>query len=442
MAILFIDDDETGRAVAGFNLRKAGIEVDEATDGIEGLATFDPERHEVVVTDLKMPNADGMTVLATLQKKAPEVPVVVITAFGTIDKAVEAMRAGAWDFVEKPFSRDRLELTLRRALETSRLRRAHRSLVAERVERPIVAESAGMKQVVALTDRVANSDVSVLVTGESGVGKELIARRLHARSPRAAEPFVAVSCAAIPQSLLASELFGHSKGAFTGASRARQGRFRAASGGTLFLDEVGELPFDVQGSLLRVLQEGVVDVVGDDTPVAVDVRLVAATNRDLDQAVANGTFREDLYYRLNVIQLVVPPLRDRLDDLPPLVRAFIQELSDGRELEVPDDVVSALLQRRWPGNVRQLRNVCERLALLTPTDRVRTQDLPQARPHQAGSWLDHLPDELGLFDLERQVIVHTLQRLHGNVSGAARSLGVPRHILAYRIEKHGIDLAD
>lgn len=442
MAILFIDDDETGRAVAGFNLRKAGIEVDEAADGIEGLAHFDATRHEVVVTDLKMPGADGMTVLATLQKKAPEVPVVVITAFGTIDRAVEAMRAGAWDFVEKPFSRDRLELTLRRALETSRLRRANLSLVAERVERPIVAESAAMKEVMALADRVATSDASVLVTGESGVGKELIARRLHARSKRAAGPFVAVSCAAIPESLLASELFGHTKGAFTGASRARQGRFRAANGGTLFLDEVGELPFDVQGSLLRVLQEGVVDIVGGDTPERVDVRVVAATNRELHKAVDEGTFREDLYYRLNVIQLEVPPLRQRLDDLAPLVRSFLHELSDGRELEVPSDVLSALMQRRWPGNVRELRNVCERLALLTPTDTVRVQDLPQARPHQAGSWLDQLPEELGLFDLERQVIVHTLQRLQGNVSGAARALGVPRHILAYRIEKHGIDLPD
>ncbi len=442
MAILFIDDDDTGRAVAGFNLRKAGFEVDEAPDGLAGLAAFDAERHTVVVTDLKMPGADGMTVLATLQKKAPDVPVVVITAFGSVDRAVDAMRAGAWDFVEKPFSRDQLELTLRRASEASRLRRANRELVAQKVERPVVAESVGMRAVLDLADRVAPTEAVVLVTGESGVGKELVARRIHGRSGRAAGPFVAVNCAAIPRDLLESELFGHKKGSFTGASGAREGRFRKARGGTLFLDEVGEIPAEVQVKLLRVLQERVVDVVGSDEPVPVDCRIVAATNQDLEAMVEQGTFREDLFYRLNVIRIVVPPLRERIEDIAPLATAFLEEFGAGRSLHVPETLLHTLRQRRWRGNVRELRNTCERLAILAPAGAVREEDLPPERPWQGTTgWVSKIPDGVGLFDLEREVIVHTLQRLHGNVSAAARALRVPRHILAYRIEKHGIDPA-
>ncbi len=439
MPILFIDDDNTGRAVAVHNLRRAGLEVDDARDGAEGLQRFDPQRHEVVVTDLKMPGVDGMTLLRTVRERAPQVPVVVITAFGSVDLAVDAMRQGAWDFLEKPFSRDRLELTLLRALETSRLRADNRRLRSG-VERPIVAASQAMQGVLELADRVAPSTAGVLITGESGVGKELVARRIHARSERAAGPFVAVNCASVPGELLESELFGHTRGAFTGATQAREGRFRRASGGTLFLDEIAELPLALQGKLLRVLQEGLVDVVGADEPIAVDARIVVATNQVLEERVSEGRFREDLFYRLDVIQVHLPPLRERREDIVPLAEAFLAELAPGRRLRLPAQVAEALARRGWHGNVRELRNVCERLAILASGGEVALEHLPPERFTVASDrWLELLPEGLSLGEIEEQVVRHVLDRCSWNVSEAARRLGVPRHILAYRLEKHGIE---
>ncbi len=434
MALLLVDDDPTGRRVAIYNLTRAGFEVDEAGDGEEALTRFDPERHLVVITDLKMPRMDGMALLAALRARAPAVPVIVITAFGAVDTAVSAMQAGAWDFVEKPFSRDRLELTVRRAVETATLRRDVRRLGG--VERPIVARSAGMVAALALADRVAPSEATVLITGESGVGKELVARRIHARSARGAGPFVAINCAAIPETLLESELFGHTRGAFSGADRAREGRVRQAQGGTLFLDEVADLPQPLQAKLLRLLQEREIDVVGADRPVSADVRVLAATNADLRAAVGQGRFRQDLFFRLAVIELEVPPLRERLDDIEPLARAFLTEA--GRTLELPDEVVDALRRRTWPGNVRELKNAVERLAILAPGDRVRAGDLPEAGPSVSGAWLDAIPESLSLIDVEREVVRHALTRAGWNVSEAARRLGVPRHVLVYRIEKYGL----
>ncbi|MCK6501825.1 sigma-54 dependent transcriptional regulator [Myxococcota bacterium] len=436
VAVLLVDDDETARRVAVHNLRRAGLEVDDAADGAQALAAFDPARHAVVVTDLKMPEVDGMAVLATVQKRAPDTPVVVVTAFGDVDTAVGAMRAGAWDFVEKPFSRDRLELTVRRALEAWRLRRDNRRLRAQADPVPVAASPA-MRQVLELAERLAGSSASVLITGESGVGKEVVARRVHAASPRARGPFVAVNCGAIPAELMESELFGHTRGAFSGAVQARQGRFRAADGGTLFLDEVGELPAALQTRLLRVLQEGLVDVVGSDQPVRVDVRVLAATNQDVERLVAEGRLREDLYYRLNVLRLHVPPLRQRPEDIEALARHFLAGAD--RVLALPPAVLRALQARPWRGNVRELRNVCERLALLAPGDAVRLEDLPTERiPHSDSRWLDAIPPDLSLIDVERAVVEHVLRRHRWNVSGAARALGVPRHVLAYRIEKFGI----
>ncbi|MFT5680085.1 MAG: DNA-binding NtrC family response regulator [Myxococcota bacterium] len=438
MAILFIDDDTTGRKVSVYNLSRLGIEVDEALDGADGLRQFDPAKHEVVITDLKMPGVDGMAVLNTIIKKSPQTPVVVITAFGSVDRAVEAMQAGAWDFIEKPFSRDRLEVTVRRALETSRLRRDNRRLRVGQVERPIIAVSQTMIRLIALTDRVASSAATVLITGESGTGKELLARRLHAHSSRAEGPFVALSCAAIPAALLEDELFGHARGAFTGASKARKGRFRSASGGTLFLDEIGELPLSLQGRLLRVLQEGMVDVIGQDAPEALNVRVIAATNRDLEACVESGDFREDLYYRLNVVRLHAPPLRQRTEDIPVLARHFL-DLLGGHRLDLPESVCKGLMARPWRGNVRELRNACERMAILATSNAVQLDDLPSHQlPAASSRWLDLLPEGLSLIDLERQVIEHVLGRCNDNVSEAARRLGVPRHILSYRMEKYGL----
>ena len=440
MTVLLVDDDPTGRKVAVYNLARAGLDVDEAADGAEALRRFDPSRHAVIVTDLKMPRLDGFGLLEAVHARAPDVPVIVVTAHGNVDAAVDAMRAGAWDFLEKPFGRERLEISVRRALEAARLRADNQRLRAKAgVERPVIASpDSPMQDALRMADRVAGSTATVLITGESGTGKELVARRVHARSGRGQGPFVAVNCAAIPGELLESEMFGHTRGAFTGAVRAREGRFRRAHSGSLFLDEVAELPLELQARLLRVLEEGQVDVVGDDRPVAVDVRVISATNQDLGERVASGQFRADLYYRLNALEIQVPALRERPADIPLLARAFLDDLA-GRDLALPDDVIAALRARRWPGNVRQLRNAVERLALLAPGDAVRRVDLPpEGGLPASGGWLDQLPPGLSLVDLEAQVIAHTLRRCGGNLSQAARELGVPRHVLSYRLQKYGI----
>jgi len=442
--ILFIDDDAAGRELSLFNLGAAGYQVEGAADGERGFALFSAERHHLVVTDLRMPKLSGLDVLARIKRQAPDVPIIVITAHGSVEAAVQAMRAGAYDFLEKPFSRDELLLCVERALERRLLALENRALRlrAAGVEREIVAASAAMQQLLHTADRVARSEASVLVTGESGTGKELVARRIHARSARADGPFVPVNCAAIPGPLLESELFGHERGAYTGAVKARPGRFRKAEGGTIFLDEVGELPLDLQGKLLRTLQERMVDVLGSDQPVAVDVRVVAATHQDLRAQIQAGAFREDLFYRLNVVELPVPPLRDRPEDVDVLVRHVVAQLAPDRDLSVPEDLLAALRRYSWPGNVRELENACERLVILCDGEILRLADLPppvlQSAAPAVDEWPPLPPDGLSLVDLERRVIERALQLKGGNVSQAAVYLKIPRHVLAYRLEKYGI----
>jgi two-component system NtrC family response regulator len=444
--ILFIDDDLAGREVALFNLRKAGYEVRAAADGAEGLAAFSPESFDLVVTDLKMPGVSGIEVLRAVRSRSPEIPVLVITAFGNVETAVEAMREGAWDFIGKPFHRDQLLMSVGKALERRRLSDEVRTLRirATGVEHEIVHASPAMARLVEMTDRVARSAASVLVTGESGTGKEAIARRIHVKSSRAQGPFVAVNCAAVPGELLESELFGHARGAFTGAVRSRPGRFRQADGGTLFLDEVSEIPVGLQAKLLRALQEKVIDVVGSDVPVPVDVRIVAATNRDLPARIREGAFREDLYYRLAVVELAVPPLRERPEDIPALVGHFLGVLAPGRDLSVPPAVLAELSRRAWPGNVRELRNACERMAILCPGLELSADDLPPAPPDARGvaegldEWPPLPPEGISLVDLEKRVIERALKLKGGNITQAAAFLRIPRHILVYRIEKYGL----
>jgi two-component system NtrC family response regulator len=454
MKILLVEDDPAGRELGEFNLTRAGYEVELANSGEEGIEKFDPSLHRLVLTDLRMAKMSGLDVLRAVKGRSPETPVIVMTAYGSVDVAVEAMKVGAFDFIGKPFHREHLLLTVARALEAQRLEAEVRELraVASGIERPIVVAGEKTRQLFALVDRVARADASVLVLGESGTGKELVARRIHGRSKRAQGPFVAINCASVPEALLESELFGHEKGAFTGAVKSRLGRFRQAEGGTLFLDEIGELPLVLQGKLLRVLEERLVDVLGRDEPVPVDVRIVAATNRDLSKRVAEGTFRADLLYRLDVVSCVVPPLRERREEIPALVRHFVERFAEGRDILVPDAVLDELCRRDWPGNVRQLENACERLVILCGGDTLRVEDLPLREPSLeiasvpasagAESGLDSwppLPDEgLGLVDLEKQVIVRVLAKKKGNVSQAAQYLRVPRHILVYRMEKYGI----
>lgn len=443
--ILLIEDDASGREMGAFNLRGAGHEVDVAASGEEGLAVFS-NSHDLVVTDIRMPGMSGLDVLRTIKSKAPDVPVVIITAFGSVDVAVEAMRGGAYDFIVKPFKRDQLLLTVARALENRALRAEVQTLrrKTKGIERPIVAASDAMRRVLDVADRVAPTDATVLITGETGTGKELVARRIHARSSRGDGPFVAVNCAAIPAELIESELFGHEKGAFTGANRARRGRFRQAQGGTIFLDEIGEMPLALQGKLLRALQEKRVDVVGSDVPVEIDARVIAATNQELPTRVAEGAFRQDLFYRLNVMEIPIPALRERPDDIDALVDHFVGEHSRDRDIGVSSVLREEMRRRPWPGNVRQLENACERAIILCPSDELRVEDLPPLVDSPAGptsqsmEWPELPPEGLGLVDLEKRVIERVLLLKQGNVSQAAAYLRVPRHILTYRMAKYGI----
>jgi DNA-binding NtrC family response regulator len=455
--LLFIEDDAAGRELGQFNLSRAGYAVDVASSGEAGLECFEPLKHALVLTDLRMPKLGGLEVLGRIKERSPQTPVIVMTAYGSIDVAVEAMKQGAYDFIGKPFHREHLLLTVARALESRKLLDEVRSLraAARGVERPMISASAKMQELIRVVDRVAASEASVLILGESGTGKELVARRIHSRSRRAEGPFIAINCAGVPDGLLESELFGHEKGAFTGAHKARLGRFRQANGGTLFLDEIAELPLGLQGKLLRVLEERVVDVLGRDEPVAVDVRIVAATNKDLATLGAQGLFRPDLLYRLDVVSCRIPPLRERTEEIPMLVRHFVDRFAPNRELAIPNDLLAEMGRRSWAGNVRQLENACERLVILCAGDALRLADLGPRDPADASpsgsvstpavgsqstpdSWPPLPDDGLSLIDLEKRVIERVLGLKRGNVSKAAAYLRIPRHVLVYRMEKYGI----
>ncbi len=447
--VLLVDDDRSFREVMQFHLEEAGIAPDVAQDGQEALEAFRSTPYDVVITDLKMPRRDGLSLLEEVRRIAPDTLVIVITAFGDVETAVGAMKRGAHDFIPKPTDRDHFVLVVTRALELAQLKSELRTLrQAASGTKDFVFASDPMRQLLATLDRVAESEASVLLLGESGTGKELLANRLHRLSPRAAGPFVAINCAAIPRDLMESELFGHRRGAFTGAVADHKGRFEQANGGTLFLDEVAELPLDLQPRLLRTLQERTVDVVGGSRPVAVDVRIIAATNRDLSARVADGRFREDLFYRLNIIPLAIPPLRDRPEDILPLARHFLARFAPGRELRLHTSLVRRLEGHSWPGNARELENICQRLALLGGDGELDdsllpeqlSAPLPPGTVTLAGAVLSLPPSGLDLAEFEAALIRHALAQHGGNRSATARFLGLPRHKLLYRMEKYGIDL--
>jgi two-component system NtrC family response regulator len=449
--ILVIDDDNSLRRVLEYNLQEAGYRVAAASSGEEGLRMFAELAPSLVITDMKMPGMDGMQVLKEVKERSPDTLVIIITAFGTVDVAVAAMKAGAHDYITKPFNREELRLTVARALQFSGLAVENRRLKSELADRSdfrtIVGSSPQMAKVFAVVRKVADTEASVLITGESGTGKELVARSLHAGSGRAAGPFLAINCAAIPRDLLESELFGHVKGAFTGAVRDKTGKFQLADGGTLFLDEVGELPLELQPKLLRALQEKSIEPVGGARAVKLDVRLVAATNLDIDKAMADGLFREDLYYRLAVIPIHLPPLRQRRDDIPLLLRHFC--IKHGAHKVTFDKQSLALLTGySWPGNVRELENLVERLLIMRNGDTLTCDDLPDKMrsgdPLAAGTTghgaVINLPDDgYSLEQLEREVVVQALERNQWNQTAAARFLRIPRHTLIYRMEKYGIE---
>jgi two-component system NtrC family response regulator len=442
--ILIIDDDISLRRVLEFNLQEEGYEVVTATSGEEGVQLFGETGPTLVITDMKMPGMDGMQVLKSIKEHSPETLVIIITAFGAVESAVAAMKAGAHDYITKPFNRDTLRLTVAKALRFSGLTRENRRLKDELADREafrnIVGTSAAMAEVFNLIRKVADTEATVLITGESGTGKELAARAIHAGSSRKNGPFQAINCAAIPRDLLESELFGHVKGAFTGAIKDKEGRFLQAEGGTIFLDEVGELPLELQPKLLRALQEKSVDPVGGSATVKLDVRVVAATNMDVDKALAAGSFREDLYYRLAVIPLHLPPLRQRKDDIPLLLKYFCTRLG-ARQVSFSRDALALLTNYAWPGNVRELENLVERLLILRNSDTITAADLPDKLhgPPPSGTAVVNLPDDgYSLEQLEREVVVSALERNTWNQTAAARFLRIPRHTFIYRMEKYGI----
>ncbi len=445
--ILVIDDDESLRRVLEYNLAQEGYAVLTAASGEQGLELLKKEGADLVVTDVRMAGMDGLHVLQQAHKLDPNIQVIILTAFGTIEMAVEAMKAGAFHYISKPFNRDELKLTLRKALQLKDLERENLALRQELRARigldNIIADSRLMKAILEMVERVAPTETTVLILGESGTGKELIARAIHANSPRAGGPFVAVNCAAIPENLLESELFGHVKGAFTGAIRDRVGKFEAAEGGTIFLDEIGEMRPELQVKILRCLEERTLERVGDNRPIRVDVRILAATNKDLAKAIQAGEFREDLYYRLNVVPLSIPPLRERHEDIRALAQHFLKRLGSTPGLTIAPDAFRALEAYEWPGNVRELENALERAMIFHRGDVITLDDLPETirapRSRETAALPVSLPEAgLSLEEVEKELILRALQKHDWNQSRAARYLGITRHTLLYRMEKHTI----
>lgn len=442
--VLVIEDDISLRRVIEFTLEEAGCLVRAAETAEQGLEIFQGMQPAVVVTDIQMPGMSGYDVLKTIKQDAPDTLVVVVTAYGTVEKAVEAMKLGAYDYLTKPFSRDELRMVVEKAFSFSSLKQENTRLREELTEKAdfdhIVGISDEMRQVFDVVRRVAATEATVLIGGESGTGKELIAKAIHHGSERREEPFVTVNCAAIPKDLLESELFGHIKGAFTGAVKDRTGKFKLADGGTLFLDEVGELPLELQPKLLRAVQEMEIEPVGGN-PTKVDVRVVAATNKDLEAEVEESRFREDLYYRLAVVPVTLPPLRYRSGDIPLLVKHFVRK-RDADGAQVSDAAMEALAGYGWPGNVRELQNVVERMLILRRGDVLDVDDLPakisRGEGGGEGGVLNLPADGYPLEELEREAVLEALRRNDWVQTRAARFLRIPRHTLIYRMEKYGI----
>ncbi len=446
--VLVVDDDDAHRGMLRTMLGSWGYTVDEVADGDEAVARVREKAFDVVLTDVRMARMNGIHALKGILEYNPALPVILMTAYSSVETAVEALRLGAYDYLVKPLDFESLKNALQQSIEHSCLgvenRELRRQLSHAAATPGIVGRSAAMQAMQEIVDTVAPTEATVLITGESGTGKELVARALHSKSLRADKPLITVNCAALAENLLESELFGHEKGSFTGAERRREGRFAQANGGTLFLDEVGEMPHSVQAKLLRALQQGEVQRVGSDTPLTVDVRVLAATNRDLRQEVAQRRFREDLFFRLNVICVEVPPLRERAEDIPVLAAYFLENFASRNRKAVRGFSAQALdtmLRHSWPGNVRELENAVERAVILCNGDLITARELPSAlsetivleeRPVEADISLAGLPLE----EVERRVIEETLRQTGDNKSEAARRLGITRATLHNKLRKY------
>jgi len=443
--ILVVDDEPAQRELVRGFLRKQGFDVAEAGGGREAVARFKQEPFDLVLTDMRMPDLSGLDVLEAVRSMSPETAVMIVTAYGTIETAVSAVKAGAADYLTKPLNLDELLHRIHRVRERHQLVAENRELREALAERHrvegIIGDSGRMQEVLSLVRRVAPSDATVLIRGESGTGKELIAKALHYASPRASGPLVKVNCAALAEGLLEAELFGHEKGAFTGAVASRKGRFELADSGSIFLDEIGDLPPHLQVKLLRVLQEREFERVGSSRPIKVDVRLLAATHRDLEMLVREGRFRDDLYYRINVVTILLPPLRERREDLPPLIECFVRAFAEknGKTIRgLTAEAREALLRYDYPGNVRELENLIERAVVLTRDDVIGPEDLPLtlgAPPPETGADAGLVAAVEGL---ERRMIREALAKANGTQTRAAELLGISERVLRYKLRKYGL----
>jgi two-component system response regulator HydG len=459
--VLIVEDNETLREGIAEVVERMDHVAHKASGGREGLGLFDEHHPEMVITDLKMKEVDGMEVLREVVDRDDDAIVMIVTAFGSIEKAVEAMKAGGFDFLPKPFPPELLREKIDKAMDVLEQRRENERLASENemlrrdageeADVEIVGESESIQAIFERIEKVAPADSTVYIHGESGTGKELIAKSIHENSPRADGPFVKVNCASLAESLLESELFGHEKGAFTGADERRLGRFELADGGTIFLDEIGDISPNTQIKLLRVLQEHEIERVGGEKTIPIDVRVITATNKDLEQEVDEGRFREDLFYRLHIIPIEVPPLRERRTDIPLLVDHFIDRLADRTRSQVDDiapDALEALKVYEWPGNVRELENSIEHALVFAEGDRITVSDLPPAVTGQRGEEVLELPDDEDrslpeiLEALEKKLIVRAFRDADGVKTETARNLGIKTSALYYKLEKYEIDEED
>lgn len=446
--ILVVDDKENIRKVLKALLVQQGFNVTEAKDGIDALALLQKDKFDTIITDLRMPNLDGLGLLSAVLKKYPDIPVILITAHETVESAVSALKMGAFDYISKPFEKEEMLQVIKKALKTheSKLKGPSDS----EVHSDLISQSPKMREVLMIIRKVSDSPSTVLITGESGTGKELVARALHQNSSRNKNPFITINCSAIPAPLIESELFGYEKGAFTGAVTSKPGRFELADTGTLFLDEIGEISLEMQSKLLRALQESELERVGGIETIKIDIRLIAATNKDLFEEVKKGNFREDLYYRLNVVPVYLPPLRERKEDFPHLIDFFIRKYNKklGKNIHSVDRrAMELLVNYKWPGNIRELENVLERMILLSDREILTIENIPSEISQLSDITIPFItPDMLsgGSFKdivkettqkIEKDLIISALKKTHGNVTKAAKSLGISRKSLQNKIKR-------
>jgi DNA-binding NtrC family response regulator len=447
--ILVVDDDDSLRRVTQFKLEQAGYRVGTAESGKQALAFLEKTPVDLVITDLHMPGMSGLELLKAIRAENPEIAIIIVTAYGTIESAVEAMKAGAYDYITKPVNHDELLLICQRALMHYHLLEEVRSLRGSLNEKfgfeNIIGNAGSLLYVLELASRAAQSTATVIIHGETGTGKELVAKAIHFNSLRKGKPFVTINCGAIPRDLIESELFGHVKGAFTGALAHKKGKVEMAHGGTLFLDEIGELSLELQVKLLRLIQQGEIEKIGSTQAEKVDVRILAATHRNLLAMVEDGAFREDLYYRLTVIPLELPPLRDRAEDIPALVQHFFIENKQKHhrnDLTFPQSLLPHFSRHRWPGNIRELKNVVERMVVLARGPEIGIDDLPEflrhEKPLHEAESIPLSPHGISLERIEKELILWALKKSGGNQTHAAALLDISRKTFLYRMEKHGI----